>query len=96
MSTTAVLADPADAPVRGRLTPNAPLAPLTWFKTGGAAEWLFEPADADDLAGFLAALDSSGAGDGAWAWVQPDRARRRRAGGGSAAGQAVRLCAPAG
>jgi UDP-N-acetylmuramate dehydrogenase len=44
-------------PVRGRLTANAPLAPLVWFKAGGAAEWLFEPADADDLADFLAALD---------------------------------------
>ncbi len=44
-------------PVRGRLTPNAPLAPLVWFKAGGAAEWLFEPADADDLCAFLAALD---------------------------------------
>lgn len=42
---------------RGKLTPAAPLAPLTWFKTGGAAEALFEPADADDLAAFLAALD---------------------------------------
>ena len=46
-----------DVAVRGRLTPNAPLAPLVWFKAGGAAEWLFEPADADDLAEFLAALD---------------------------------------
>ncbi len=44
---------------RGKLTPNAPLAPLVWFKSGGAAEWLFEPADADDLAAFLAALDSA-------------------------------------
>lgn len=44
---------------RGRLTENAPLAPLVWFKTGGAAQWLFEPADADDLAEFLAALDPS-------------------------------------
>ncbi|WP_326525094.1 UDP-N-acetylmuramate dehydrogenase [Sphingomonas sp.] len=44
-------------PVRGRLTHGAPLAPLVWFKTGGAAEWLFEPADADDLASFLYALD---------------------------------------
>lgn len=43
--------------VRGRLTPNAPLAPLVWFKSGGAAEWLFEPADADDLQDFLAKLD---------------------------------------
>ncbi len=42
---------------RGKLTPAAPLAPLTWFKTGGAAQALFEPADADDLAAFLAALD---------------------------------------
>jgi UDP-N-acetylmuramate dehydrogenase len=44
-------------PVRGRLTPNAPLAPLVWFKAGGTAEWLFEPADVDDLKTFLAALD---------------------------------------
>jgi len=44
-------------PVRGRLTAGAPLAPLLWFKSGGAAEWLFEPADVDDLAAFLGALD---------------------------------------
>ncbi len=43
--------------MRGRLTPDAALAPLVWFKTGGAAQWLFEPADADDLAAFVAALD---------------------------------------
>lgn len=43
--------------VRGRLTAGAPLAPLVWFKAGGAAQWLFEPADADDLGDFLAALD---------------------------------------
>jgi UDP-N-acetylmuramate dehydrogenase len=42
--------------LRGRLTPNAPLAPLTWFRTGGAAEWLFRPADAADLADFLKVL----------------------------------------
>lgn len=44
-------------PVRGRLTHGAPLAPLVWFKSGGAAEWLFEPADAADLEAFLYALD---------------------------------------
>ncbi len=43
--------------VRGKLTREAPLAKLTWFKTGGAADWLFEPADKDDLAEFLGALD---------------------------------------
>jgi UDP-N-acetylmuramate dehydrogenase len=43
--------------VRGRLTPNAPLAPLVWFKSGGAADWLFEPADVSDLQDFLATLD---------------------------------------
>jgi len=43
--------------VRGKLTAHAPLAPLVWFKAGGAADWLFEPKDADDLADFLAALD---------------------------------------
>jgi UDP-N-acetylmuramate dehydrogenase len=43
--------------VRGRLTAEAPLAPLVWFKAGGKAEWLFEPADAADLSDFLAGLD---------------------------------------
>lgn len=43
--------------VRGKLTANAPLAPLVWFKSGGTAEWLFEPKDADDLSHFLAALE---------------------------------------
>jgi UDP-N-acetylmuramate dehydrogenase len=41
---------------RGRLTEQAPLAPLVWFKTGGLAQWLFEPADVEDLATFLAGL----------------------------------------
>ena len=45
--------------VKGRLTAHAPLAPLVWFKSGGAADWLFEPADCDDLCAFLAALDPS-------------------------------------
>lgn len=44
-------------PVRGKLTANAPLAPLVWFKSGGTAECLFEPKDADDLSDFLKALD---------------------------------------
>ena len=43
--------------VRGRLTPNAPLAPLVWFKSGGNAEWLFEPKDEEDLLSFLYELD---------------------------------------
>ncbi len=43
--------------VQGKLTPNAPLAPLVWFKSGGAAEWLFEPKDLADLQGFLRDLD---------------------------------------
>ena len=43
--------------VRGKLSADAPLAPLVWFKSGGAARWLFEPADIDDLSGFLAELD---------------------------------------
>lgn len=41
---------------RGRLTADAPLAQQTWFRVGGPAEALFRPADADDLAEFLAAL----------------------------------------
>jgi len=43
--------------VRGRLAADVPLGPLTWFRTGGAAEVLFRPADVEDLAAFLASLD---------------------------------------
>jgi UDP-N-acetylmuramate dehydrogenase len=43
--------------VRGKLTTNASLAPLVWFKSGGCAEWLFEPKDEDDLVDFLRELD---------------------------------------
>ncbi|MGX7951914.1 UDP-N-acetylmuramate dehydrogenase [Tsuneonella sp. HG249] len=42
--------------IRGRLTENAPLAPLVWFKSGGSADWLFEPADLEDLKDFLQRL----------------------------------------
>jgi UDP-N-acetylmuramate dehydrogenase len=45
----------APVEVRGRLTPNAPLAPLVWFKTGGRTDELFEPADVADLQDFLRA-----------------------------------------
>ena len=41
--------------VRGRLEANAPLADLTWFRAGGAAEVLFTPLDETDLADFLRA-----------------------------------------
>jgi UDP-N-acetylmuramate dehydrogenase len=34
---------------------GAPLKDLVWFRAGGPAEVLFRPADADDLAAFLAA-----------------------------------------
>jgi UDP-N-acetylmuramate dehydrogenase len=43
--------------VRGKLLLNEPLGPYTWFRVGGAADALFIPADADDLADFLKALD---------------------------------------
>lgn len=44
--------------LRGRLTANAPLAPLTWFRVGGPAQVLFSPADEADLAYFLAGIDA--------------------------------------
>jgi UDP-N-acetylmuramate dehydrogenase len=44
----------AGAPaLRGRLMPNEPLAPLTWFRVGGPAQVLFMPEDEADLAYFL-------------------------------------------
>lgn len=42
--------------VRGKIEANVPLAPFTWFRVGGPAEILFQPADEDDLAQFLKAL----------------------------------------
>jgi UDP-N-acetylmuramate dehydrogenase len=43
--------------VRGRLSENADLSAITWFRVGGPAEALFMPADEEDLALVLAALD---------------------------------------
>ncbi|MEJ6402620.1 UDP-N-acetylmuramate dehydrogenase [Yoonia sp. 2307UL14-13] len=45
--------------VRGTLTENRHLADLTWLRVGGPADVLFQPADPDDLSGFLAGLDPS-------------------------------------
>jgi UDP-N-acetylmuramate dehydrogenase len=42
--------------LRGRLLPNEPLAPLTWFRVGGPAQALFLPESEDDLAYFLSYL----------------------------------------
>jgi UDP-N-acetylmuramate dehydrogenase len=48
---------PCDAlpPVRGTYSFGAALKDLVWFRAGGAAEVLYRPADAEDLATFLAA-----------------------------------------
>jgi len=43
--------------VRGKLLRDEPLGPFTWFRVGGAADLLFIPADPEDLAAFLKALD---------------------------------------
>ena len=42
---------------RGRLTPNRALNDLTWLRVGGPADWLFQPADLEDLQSFLSRLD---------------------------------------
>src|SRR5688500_12911126 len=42
--------------LRGRLLPNEPLAPLTWFRVGGSAQVLFMPEDEADLSYFLTNL----------------------------------------
>src|SRR5262249_40456377 len=44
--------------LRGRLLPNEPLAPLTWFRVGGPAQVLFMPEDGAGLSNFLAQLPS--------------------------------------
>jgi UDP-N-acetylmuramate dehydrogenase len=45
--------------LRGRLTANQPMAPLTWFRVGGLAQMMFNPADEDDLAYFLQCLPAN-------------------------------------
>ncbi len=45
--------------IRGKLTQGAPLAKHVWFKSGGKADWLFEPADIQDLKDFCEQLDGS-------------------------------------
>ncbi|MEP0943707.1 MAG: UDP-N-acetylmuramate dehydrogenase [Rhizobiaceae bacterium] len=42
--------------IRGRITPDAPMAKITWFQVGGPADILFSPADEDDLGLFLSLL----------------------------------------
>lgn len=54
-----VVAGTIKGSVRGRLTADAPLAPLVWFKSGGIAQWLFEPKDTADLQAFMSSLDSA-------------------------------------
>lgn len=42
--------------VRGRITPDAAMDKITWFRAGGTADALFQPADEQDLAAFLKAV----------------------------------------
>lgn len=44
---------------RGVLAADRPLSDLTWLRVGGPADWLFQPADVDDLSSFLRDLDPS-------------------------------------
>ncbi|ATG46117.1 UDP-N-acetylenolpyruvoylglucosamine reductase [Celeribacter ethanolicus] len=44
---------------RGKLTENRTLSDLTWLRVGGPADALFQPADLEDLQGFLANLAPS-------------------------------------
>lgn len=42
--------------IKGRITANASMAKITWFRVGGMAELLFQPADENDLAAFMRLL----------------------------------------
>jgi UDP-N-acetylmuramate dehydrogenase len=42
--------------IRGRIMPNAEMDKITWFRAGGLAEILFQPADEEDLSDFMRAL----------------------------------------
>ncbi|WP_425084967.1 UDP-N-acetylmuramate dehydrogenase [Ruegeria profundi] len=41
---------------RGKLSENRSLSDLTWLRVGGPADYLFQPADIEDLQGFLREL----------------------------------------
>ncbi len=62
MAPTCAVEGSVNAPVpidsiRGKLTRDAPLSKFVWFKSGGKADWLFEPADLDDLKTFCESLN---------------------------------------
>ena len=44
------------AGLRGRITPDAEMEKITWFRAGGTADALFQPVDEEDLAAFLRAV----------------------------------------
>lgn len=44
----------------GRTTREVPLGPMTWFRLGGNARYLFRPRDADDLASFMRRAKTEG------------------------------------
>lgn len=41
---------------KGRLSRARPLSELTWLRVGGPADYLFQPADIEDLQAFLREL----------------------------------------
>jgi UDP-N-acetylmuramate dehydrogenase len=43
--------------IRGRMERAVPLAPFTWFRVGGPAQWLARPADVQDLLDLLSGLE---------------------------------------
>ncbi|KII12020.1 UDP-N-acetylmuramate dehydrogenase [Phaeobacter sp. S60] len=43
--------------LRGKLHPNRDLSGLTWLQVGGPADYLFQPADIEDLSHMLRSLD---------------------------------------
>ncbi|MEM6939896.1 MAG: UDP-N-acetylmuramate dehydrogenase [Pseudomonadota bacterium] len=56
---SALLDEAALCGLRGKLTADRGLNTLTWLRVGGAADYLYQPADAADLAAFLAALPTA-------------------------------------
>jgi UDP-N-acetylmuramate dehydrogenase len=42
--------------IRGRFAPDSGMDKITWFRAGGPAQVLYQPADEEDLAAFMAAL----------------------------------------
>lgn len=60
--------------LRGKITQDAPIGQESWFRAGGAADTLFQPADQEDLQEFLAVYPLTSPSPSSAGWPIPSSA----------------------